>query len=78
MPPTIGAAIRLMTSEPVPFPYITGNNPNMIEVEVICQCSIYILRLSYPPKGGEIIRIYASKGDDTRGEIYARIVQEVN
>jgi len=35
MPPTIGAAIRLMTSEPVPVPYITGNKPNMIEVEVI-------------------------------------------
>ena len=27
MPPTIGAAIRLITSEPVPVPYNIGNKP---------------------------------------------------
>ena len=27
MPPTIGAAILLMTSEPVPVPYNMGNKP---------------------------------------------------
>jgi hypothetical protein len=32
--------------------------------------------LCTPPKGGEIIRTYASKGDDTRGRIYARILPE--
>ena len=30
MPPTIGAAMRRMTSEPVPLPHIMGNSPAMM------------------------------------------------
>ena len=35
MPPTIGAAMRLITSEPVPVPYKIGNKPIMIDKAVI-------------------------------------------
>lgn len=35
MPPTIGAAIRLITSEPVPVPYKMGNKPTIIAAAVI-------------------------------------------
>jgi hypothetical protein len=35
IPPTIGAAIRLMTSEPVPVPHMMGNRPAMIATTVI-------------------------------------------
>ncbi len=35
MPPTIGAAMRLMTSEPVPVPHRIGSRPAMMAVTVI-------------------------------------------
>lgn len=35
IPPTIGAAIRRITSEPVPVPYIMGNNPIIMVTTVI-------------------------------------------
>jgi hypothetical protein len=35
MPPTIGAAILLITSEPVPVPYKIGNKPTIIAAAVI-------------------------------------------
>ena len=35
IPPTMGAAIRLITSEPVPVPYMIGNRPAMIATTVI-------------------------------------------
>jgi hypothetical protein len=35
MPPTIGAAIRLMTSEPVPVPHMMGSRPAMMATTVI-------------------------------------------
>ena len=35
MPPTIGAAIRLMTSEPVPWLHMIGSRPAMIATTVI-------------------------------------------
>jgi hypothetical protein len=35
MPPTIGAAIRCMTSEPVPAPIMIGTRPAMITATVI-------------------------------------------
>ena len=35
IPPTMGAAMRCMTSEPVPDPNIIGNRPAMITATVI-------------------------------------------
>ena len=35
IPPTIGAAIRLMTSEPVPVPHMMGSRPAMMATTVI-------------------------------------------
>ena len=35
MPPTIGAAMRCMTSEPVPSPHMIGSRPAMITATVI-------------------------------------------
>jgi hypothetical protein len=35
MPPTIGAAMRLMTSEPVPVPHMIGSRPAMMATTVI-------------------------------------------
>ena len=35
MPPTIGAAMRLMTSDPVPVPHMMGRRPAMMAVTVI-------------------------------------------
>ena len=35
MPPTIGAAMRLITSEPVPVPHMMGKSPAMIATTVI-------------------------------------------
>lgn len=35
IPPTIGAAIRLMTSDPEPVPYMIGSKPAMIATTVI-------------------------------------------
>jgi hypothetical protein len=35
MPPTMGAAMRLMTSEPVPVLHMMGNRPAMIATTVI-------------------------------------------
>ncbi len=35
MPPTIGAAMRLITSEPVPVPHMIGSRPAMIATTVI-------------------------------------------
>src|SRR5678815_4487947 len=35
MPPTIGAAIRLITSEPVPLPHMIGSSPAMTTATVI-------------------------------------------
>jgi hypothetical protein len=35
MPPTIGAAIRFMTSDPVPWLHMIGINPAMVEITVI-------------------------------------------
>jgi len=35
MPPTIGAAIRFITSEPVPIDHITGNKPMQVVAKVM-------------------------------------------
>ena len=35
MPPTMGAAMRLITSEPVPVPHRMGNSPAMMATTVI-------------------------------------------
>ena len=35
IPPTIGAAIRRITSEPVPLPHMMGSSPPMIAATVI-------------------------------------------
>ena len=35
MPPTIGAAMRCITSEPVPSPHMIGSRPAMITATVI-------------------------------------------
>ncbi len=35
MPPTMGAAMRRMVSEPVPVPHMMGSSPAMIAVTVI-------------------------------------------
>jgi len=35
MPPTIGAAIRLMTSEPVPVPHMMGSKPAITTATVM-------------------------------------------
>ena len=35
MPPTIGAAMRLITSEPVPVPHMIGSRPAMMATTVI-------------------------------------------
>jgi len=35
MPPTMGAAMRFMTSEPVPLPTRIGNRPAMMTVAVM-------------------------------------------
>ena len=35
MPPTMGTAIRRMTSEPVPVPHMIGSRPAMIATTVI-------------------------------------------
>lgn len=35
MPPTMGAAMRVMTSEPVPWPKSTGNKPAMMTATVM-------------------------------------------
>ena len=38
MPPSIGAAIRLITSEPVPLPQTMGTKPARITATVIALC----------------------------------------
>ena len=35
MPPTMGAAMRCMTSEPVPVPHMMGNRPARMTATVI-------------------------------------------
>jgi hypothetical protein len=35
IPPTIGAAIRRMTSDPVPLPHMMGRSPAMITATVM-------------------------------------------
>ena len=35
IPPTMGAAIRCMISEPVPLPHMTGSSPAMMTATVI-------------------------------------------
>ena len=59
IPPTIGAAIRCMTSEPVPVPSMIGNKPTMVDVAVIATGRT---RLDVPAWTASMISCFESVG----------------